>query len=117
MPAKNGGAAGRDRPECHVLDRREAVRATIPVAVRSHNVRQFQPRRDARAHRAHRHGAHGSALRRRRKPLGQIEWRTRSALRVPRQLEVPCRGAEMAVAHQALNRVQIHAGFEQMRRE
>jgi hypothetical protein len=59
MPAQDGGAAGRDRPERPMLDRREAVRATIRVAVRPHNVREFQSGRDARARRALRHGAHG----------------------------------------------------------
>ena len=44
MPAEDGGAAGRDRPERHVLDRREAVRPTIGVAVGAHDVRQLQPR-------------------------------------------------------------------------
>jgi len=64
MPAKDGGAAGRDRPERHMLDLHEAVRSTISIAVRSHDVRELQPTRDARARRAHRHGAHRSALRR-----------------------------------------------------
>ena len=47
----------------------------------------------------------------------QIQGRARPDLGVPRQLQVPRGGREMAVPHQTLNRVQIHAGFEQMGRE
>ncbi|MBF8301126.1 MAG: hypothetical protein HW394_1496, partial [Acidobacteria bacterium] len=47
----------------------------------------------------------------------EIQGRARPDLRVPRQLQVPRRGREMAVAHESLNRVEVHAGFEQMRRE
>lgn len=97
MPAQESGAAGRNRPEHHVLDLREAVRPTIPVAVCPHNIREFKPRRDARGRRAHRHGAHGSALRRRGKPLQQIERRVRPHLRVARQLNIAGRRADVPV--------------------
>ncbi len=49
--------------------------------------------------------------------IEQVEGRARPDLGVPRQLQIPRRGAEMAMPHQPLNRVQIHAGFEQMGRE
>src|SRR5205807_8087319 len=45
MPAQEGGATGRDRPERHVLDLREAVRLTIPIAMGPHDVRKLEPRR------------------------------------------------------------------------
>lgn len=112
MSAEGGGAAGRDCPECRVLNRREAVRPTIRIAVHPHDVREFQPRRDARARHARRHGAHGSALRWRDQPLEQIERRARAHLRVPRQLHVARRRADVAVTEQPLNRVQVDAGFE-----
>jgi hypothetical protein len=117
MPAENGGAAGRDRPERHVLDLREAVRATIPVAVRSQDVRELEPRPDARDRRALGHGAHGLPLRRSGKPLEQIERRVWPHLRVTRQLEVTGRRADVPVPEQSLNRVDVHAGFEQVCRK
>jgi hypothetical protein len=52
MPAEAGGAAGRDRPKRHVLDRREAMRLTKSVAVRPHDVRELQSSKGARARRA-----------------------------------------------------------------
>jgi hypothetical protein len=40
MPTQEGSAAGRDRPKRHVLELREAVRLTIPVAMGPHDVRK-----------------------------------------------------------------------------
>jgi hypothetical protein len=116
MPAQEGGAACRDRAQRQRLDRREPVRAAVRVAVGAHEVREGEAEGRDRGRRRCDDGTHG-LFRWPVESIEQIEWRARSDLRVPRQLEIPGRGAEMAVAHQALNRVQIHAGFEQMRRE
>jgi hypothetical protein len=82
----------------------------------THDLREGQADRGDRGRRLDGDGTHG---------LGpgpvesteEIEGRARPDLRVPRQLQVPRRGREMAVAHEPLNRVQIHARFEQMGRE
>ncbi len=109
MPAQAGGAAGRDRSTRRVLDLRETVRATIPVAVRPHDVRELKPRRDARDRRAHRHGTHGLALRRRSKPFQEIARRAGSHLRVARQPNGAGRGADVPVPEQPLNGVEVDA--------
>jgi hypothetical protein len=62
MPAEHGGATGLDRVESPVLDRGEAVRSTIRVAMGAHDVRELQSRTDARDRRARWHGAHGITL-------------------------------------------------------
>ncbi len=59
-----------------------------------------------------------TALPRRRVELGQqIQRGARLRVRVASQLEIPGGGTEMPMAHQALNRVQVDAGFEEMGRE
>ncbi|HEY5618971.1 MAG TPA: hypothetical protein VIK60_13600, partial [Vicinamibacterales bacterium] len=58
MSAEYGGAAGLNRAQGPELDRREAVRLTIGVAVRADDVRKLHPRRDDRGRRAPRHGTH-----------------------------------------------------------
>ena len=117
MPAECGGAAGRDRVKRSVLDRRETVRATIPIAVHPHNVCELQSRKDARACRAGWHGAHRSLLPRWSKPLEQIERGVGPHFRMARQLNVATRRVEVLVPEQALNRGEVDAGFEQVRRE
>lgn len=59
-PAEDGGTAGCDRPQRYVLDRREVVCLTRRVAMRLHDVREFQPPRGARACRASLARTHGS---------------------------------------------------------
>ena len=118
MPAEDGGAAGRDRPERHVLDRREAVRPTIRVAVRPHDVRELQPRtRRARppcpSARRTRGQLCGGGANRASRSSGE----SGAHLRVPRQLQVARRRADVAVPEQPLNRVEVDAGFEQVRRK
>ena len=59
----------------------------------------------------------GLALRRRREPLEQIERRTGGHLRVAGQLKVAGRRTDVRMPEQPLNRVKVHAAFEQVRRE
>ena len=117
VPAENGGAAGRDRPERPVLDRREPVRPTIALAMGAHNVGELKPRPDGRDRRARRHDAHGSTLRRRGKPCQEIERGVGADLRMARQLEVAGRRTDVAVSEQALNGVDVDASLEEVRRE
>ena len=117
MAAEHGGAAGRDRPQGSVLHRREPVRASIGVAVVADDVRQLEPRTGDRVCRASLARRTRSALRRRREARQEIERRVRTDLRVTRQLKVPRGRADVAVAEQALNRVDVDAGLEQVRRK
>ena len=116
MPAQESGAAGRDRAERQPLDRREPMRAPIGVAMGPHEVRKREADRRDHGRRLCGDGTHGLA-RWRVDAIEQVEGRARPDLGVPCQLQVPRRGAEMAMPHQTLNRVQIHASFEQMGRE
>ena len=47
----------------------------------------------------------------------QIQGRARPDLCVSRQLQVPRPGRQMAVGHEPLTRVEIHAGFDRERRD
>ena len=117
MAPEGGGAASLDRLESPALDGGEAARATKRVAMGAHDVRELQSRTDARDRRARWHGAHRSALWRRREPLEQIKRRAGAHLRVPGQLKVTGRRADVSVAEQPLNGVNVDAGFEQVRRK
>ncbi len=117
MPAEDGGAAGRNRPQRPVLPCREPMRPPIGIAMRADDVGQLESRTGDRASRALRHGAHGLGLWPRGKPLEQIERRVRPHLRVTSQLKVASCRTDVPVAKQPLNGVDVDTGFEQMRRK
>ena len=97
-PAQPGGAARRDRAQSAGLHLREPMCAAIRVAVGTHEVREGETDRRDRGRRPGGDGTHGLGPWR-VESIEQIEGRARPDLRVPRQLQVPRRGAEMAVPH------------------
>ena len=116
MPAQQRGAARRDRAERQPLDRREPMRAPIGVAMGPHDVPQREADRRDRGRRLYGDGTPGLA-RWRVESIQQIERRPGRDLGMPRQLEVPHRRTQMAVAQQPLDGVEVDARFEQMRRK
>ncbi len=116
MPAEDGGAAGRDRPErpCWTVARRCVRRYASPCA-RTMSASSSRGRTRATAvpsgtaHTGQPCGGGGTARADRAA--------SRAHLRVPRQLQVARRRADVPVPEQPLNRVEVDAGFEQVRRE
>ncbi len=92
------------------------MRAAIRVAMGTHDVRESETDRRDRGRRPGGDDAHGLSSRH-VESIQEIRRRPRPGLRVAGQLKVPSRGTEMAVPQQPLNRVDVDAGFEQMRRE
>ena len=117
MPAERGGATGRDRAQRPVLDRGESMRAPIRLAMGAHDVGEFQPgdaeRPPCRGARRTRVSLCGGGANR----SEQIERRAGAHLRVPGQLKVARGRTDVPVPEQALNRVDVDAGLEQVRRE
>ncbi len=119
MSAQGGGATRRDRAQGSMLHGHEALLTRIRRAVRPDDVGQLESRPRDPVGRARRgHGGHGLRRRRDRRESGeQIEARGLRGQRRVRQMPVARRRGDRPMAQQALDRVQVHAGFEQVRRK
>ena len=109
--AQQGGPARGNRPQRRGLDAGESVRATVRLTMRAHEVAQGQADRGDGRRCSRGDGTHGLRLRG-IEPGQQIERGPGRDLRMPRQLEVPRGRREVAVPQQALNRMEVDAGFQ-----
>jgi len=117
MSAEGGGATGLDGAEGAALDGGQDLHSANVVAVDADDVRQLGLEAPARRRRPRRRRAgHGSAVRGLRE-IEQVEGRATVGDVLSSEMEVAHCGADVAMSEQALDRVEVGSGLEQVRGE
>ena len=117
MAAQCARATRADRTQRALLHAGEPMRGAECRAMRTHDIGELDSPTVACRIRTVRMRAHGALWLSRGRSLEQVQWRGGARQVFLRQMKVARSGAQTAMPHQALDRMHIHARFQQMRGE